>query len=606
MAVVVQDVRRLAQSADLDDIDSWWTKVVDSLVALIAAGWAACRELAEIFLPEHAAIEGREVSPVLAEWSTERVLNSLHATGPAAFKTSVAAGKTPTAARASMTNQLAGSSERLVMAGERETVEATIDESEDIVGWRRVGDGDPCSWCAMLISRGAVYKTAESAGQVVGRAGRTRGNQAMGEGYHDMDGCTVEPLYESEEEPDEVGELYDQWSEVTAGKGGRDALNAWRQYWEGREDDAPTASRSSPPERATPTSDRATASRGRDERSQSETLRRERAETIGNLAVLVDEAVSNGLDLDGAQQMVDTLAERLLEQHPDRGDIEDMVIEMRRMAAESDDAQSLVDELWKLVGRQGAMRIGDVGDVLAYDEDLHELADGDRANDVRVLYPGVRHADGSVLQRAVVSPVVPTFDERVDTAIQGPAARASVPLSLMRPYPARHPNAMTDDEREALAYYKGPGYRPFNDYLRAPTPVRNTVVGSAVADMDGAMRRSPLPSDIMVLRGIGDPRKIFRNFDPTKVNLAGAEWIEHAPVSTTSDPRIANDFASYMSDSVLPTIMRVLVPAGVHAIELSGEEYESELLLERGLRMRVVSDSGPDAYPRYVDVEVIL
>lgn len=240
MELVVQDVRRLAQAADLDDIDAWWRKIVEQLVALIAAGWAVARELAEVFLGEHAAAEGYEVVPVLAEWSTERVLASLHATGPAAFKTSVAAGKTPPAARASMTNQLAGSSERLVMAGERETVEATVDDSDVIVGYRRVGDGDPCSWCAMLISRGAVYKSAKSAGQVVGGGGQSRSSRkdtrrAIGEGYHDNDGCTVVPLYESEEEPDEVADLYDQWQDVTAGLYGRRALNAWRQHWESRE-----------------------------------------------------------------------------------------------------------------------------------------------------------------------------------------------------------------------------------------------------------------------------------------------------------------------------------------------------------------------------------
>lgn len=232
-------MRRLAQAADLDDIDAWWRKIVEQLVALIAAGWAVARELAEVFLGEHAAIEGHEVVPVLAEWSTERVLASLHATGPAKFKASIAGGNTPPAARATMATTLAGSSERLVMAGERETVEATVEDSDVIVGYRRVGDGDPCSWCAMLISRGSVYKTAKSAGQVVGRGGRSRSRKdtrrAIGEGYHDNDGCTVVPLYESEEEPDEVVDLEDQWQEVTAGLYGRKALNAWRQHWESRE-----------------------------------------------------------------------------------------------------------------------------------------------------------------------------------------------------------------------------------------------------------------------------------------------------------------------------------------------------------------------------------
>ena len=34
------------------------------------------------------------------------------------------------------------------------------------VGWRRVSDGHPCAFCAMLASRGFVYHTAETAGSM--------------------------------------------------------------------------------------------------------------------------------------------------------------------------------------------------------------------------------------------------------------------------------------------------------------------------------------------------------------------------------------------------------------------------------------------------------
>ncbi len=229
VAEVSRGVRHVASGADLDDIDAWWQRVVEEIVALLAAGWALARDLAELFLGEHARIEGHEVTPTLAEWNTERVLTALRVTGPVAFKEHIRSGGTPVSARVSMANQLAGSSERLAMAGERETVEATIEDSGEIVGYRRVGDSDPCAWCAMLIGRGAVYKSRRTAGDVL--AG---GNQ-----YHDNDGCTVEPLYEHEDEPAEVADLYQQWLDVTAGKSGKDAIGAWRRYWEGRGQDAP-------------------------------------------------------------------------------------------------------------------------------------------------------------------------------------------------------------------------------------------------------------------------------------------------------------------------------------------------------------------------------
>jgi hypothetical protein len=51
--------------------------------------------------------------------------------------------------------------------------------------------------------------------------------------------------------------------------------------------------------------------------------------------------------------------------------------------------------------------------------------------------------------------------------------------------------------------------------------------------------------------------------------------------------------------------MRILVPRGVGAVELSNGDYEAELLLQRGLRMRIVADSGPGTRPRTLDVEVL-
>ena len=53
--------------------------------------------------------------------------------------------------------------------------------------WRRVTDGQPCGFCAMLASRGPVYRSAEKAGY--------GGNR-----YHERCGCTAEPF---EGDPDE-------------------------------------------------------------------------------------------------------------------------------------------------------------------------------------------------------------------------------------------------------------------------------------------------------------------------------------------------------------------------------------------------------------------
>jgi len=47
--------------------------------------------------------------------------------------------------------------------------------------WRRVTDGNPCGFCAMVCSRGPAYRSADAAGQ--------------GRRYHAHCGCTVEPFF---------------------------------------------------------------------------------------------------------------------------------------------------------------------------------------------------------------------------------------------------------------------------------------------------------------------------------------------------------------------------------------------------------------------------
>lgn len=200
-------------------------------MALVAAAWAVVRNMGSRYLVEHGLIEGVTVDPTLATWVTDRALASLTATGPAKFKAHIAGGGSPESALKTMTSTLGGSTERLVMAGQRETVSATVRDSADIVGWRRVTDGDPCAFCAMLASRGAVYESRET-------VGRQANSQFVGEGlfkFHDGDGCTAEPLYEDEDEPQSVLDLEQEWLDVTADSSGPEKLRAWRRYWDARQ-----------------------------------------------------------------------------------------------------------------------------------------------------------------------------------------------------------------------------------------------------------------------------------------------------------------------------------------------------------------------------------
>lgn len=61
-------------------------------------------------------------------------------------------------------NRFAGFMQELSSAGYRQLVEDMVRRTDVFEGWCRVSrSGTPCAWCAMLISRGPVYKSKETA-----------------------------------------------------------------------------------------------------------------------------------------------------------------------------------------------------------------------------------------------------------------------------------------------------------------------------------------------------------------------------------------------------------------------------------------------------------
>lgn len=392
-------MRALARRADVGDIDGWFRRILRQLTALLAAAWRAIRDLTGMYLEDHAAAEGRTVEPTLAEWNTEQVLTNLRVTGPIAFKTAIGAGHDEQEALDSMTSQLVGASEKIVLRGDRDTVMATVDDRDDIVGWRRVSDGDPCAWCAMLVSRGAVYKS-----------GRTAGDQRfLGNEYHDGDRCTAEPLYVHEEEPAEVQALYALWQKVTAGKSGADALRAWREFWDNRE--RPSAPRSEPIP-APPVDDR--QQRARDRQAAID-VQRGRAEMLAELEEI---AVINQADGDELARMARVAAERF-------GVADDPELAALLRRAGEGDAAMVEATLRAVAERLGLTRIGgdlDAEQVVKFDRARHTLPPGEKATPfVEIARPGYLAVIDGELKVIVKARVVST-DER-------PAARPAQPVS---------------------------------------------------------------------------------------------------------------------------------------------------------------------------------
>jgi hypothetical protein len=162
--------------------------------------------------------------------------------------------------------------------------------------------------------------------------------------------------------------------------------------------------------------------------------------------------------------------------------------------------------------------------------------------------------------------------------------------------------AQVEASARALRLYRSGTYRAVAGYLRGTTddgtilvrelpgdPGRVEQLAEHVALIDQAMAAAPLDEPATVWRGI---REVADKLDvDLNRDLTGTEWTEKSFSSTSVDPNVASIFTS---EDVL---LRLHVPVGVGAVQLDSRPTtrehtrEAEVLLERGLRMRVVGES---------------
>ena len=235
-ATLSRDLARLLRAMfNLDDPGDSWPALRMAVAALILDRRQQSADLAARFYQQrrHAAGFDRAIrlSPGL-NLVRDRLTANINATGMGVYQRALRAGATPGKALDRSTVTLSGAASKLALEGGRSVVDRTVRDDKDAIGWARVSDGDPCSWCAMLISRGGVYKSAETEG----RAKNRQFVGGAGFAWHDHDGCVAVPIWD-EDDPvlDRADDLYDQWLQETRGHSGKDAINVWRQYWESRD-----------------------------------------------------------------------------------------------------------------------------------------------------------------------------------------------------------------------------------------------------------------------------------------------------------------------------------------------------------------------------------
>lgn len=211
-AATVRDLTTLWPLFDGSTVS--FNSFIDATISLALARYDTSSGLASAYYQQFRTAEGvtGDVVPKLAPKLGAGIIRvALLATGLAGTRRAIGAGQTLDRALDSGLVQAAGAVTRLVMDGGRRTVDDTVQADPKAKGWVRITSGRPCAFCAMLASRGGVYKTERT---VAFRA-------------HDHCACTSEPLFEGSKVPERNRELQKLWRQAAGGKDNQ--LNRFRQ-----------------------------------------------------------------------------------------------------------------------------------------------------------------------------------------------------------------------------------------------------------------------------------------------------------------------------------------------------------------------------------------
>lgn len=131
-------------------------------------------------------------------------------------------------------NKLAGVVHKQGISAGTEAIRKVSGADKRVQVWARQTGPRPCSFCAMLASRGFVYKNKKVATKSYKDRIQSDGTMGFSVGaYHPNCACTAIPRWESVGEndvPELNAYLEEMWPKVTDGYSGVDAMNAWRRW----------------------------------------------------------------------------------------------------------------------------------------------------------------------------------------------------------------------------------------------------------------------------------------------------------------------------------------------------------------------------------------
>lgn len=190
MAITADSQARRLWDATLDmnDLDGSQERWREAMLNLIQKWWKVSAEEAQNYMPRFRLAEtGDDLGRIVVampRFDRATAARDLEWLGGANVKWHIGHGDDLQSAYSKARSLFVGSFHEAVLTGGRSTIREWADKDTRAIGWRRVSDGDPCAFCAMLVGRGPVYRSSATAAAT-----------AEGGKFHNFCGCTVEVVY---------------------------------------------------------------------------------------------------------------------------------------------------------------------------------------------------------------------------------------------------------------------------------------------------------------------------------------------------------------------------------------------------------------------------
>jgi len=205
---------------DPDDLAGSTARWLTVLLPLLSAQQRASVTLAANYLTTFRRLElGANVPPftpvLAADLNRAAVTTSLIVTGPVTVRRALARQVDVSKALDLGKAMSARAASRHVLNGGRDTILGTVAADPRALGWARSASGRACAFCAMLASRGAVYKGEDTADFEA----------------HDGCNCSTEAVYRSDAALPAGSQRYaEQYRQAKADTpDGEDVLNTLRR-----------------------------------------------------------------------------------------------------------------------------------------------------------------------------------------------------------------------------------------------------------------------------------------------------------------------------------------------------------------------------------------